>query len=372
MKIIYFGAFIRILFSIVFEKYEFLFILETSDYLIKLGGQGYDDKRFYLEAVQIARGYKELNFQIGIIFTSFIGLIFRYTAESYFLGSILSILAWFFSAIIFKKNLEFFNINLPAINYALFFYILLPSSIIYSSLILRESYQLLLINLFCFCFFKITMKNNFKYSLLLIISLLALSYLHKVFIIFSFIIIIIFLIILTKKMMKYLFRFRYFNILFLFSIFSLILISENYLRISDLIFKNISEHVNNLTLSRSNYQNNNLELLSYFDFFSYLCTSFYNYFFQPTITRVENYFDFLLFFENYLRVIFLFLSLINIIKVKMRNYKYLLIIFFFYILIETLWALGTNNYGTAVRHHMPQIGLLLLLTYFSNLNIKKP
>ena len=368
MKIIFFGAIIRILFLIFFVNYDSLFIIETSDLLIKLGGQGYDDKRFYLEAVQVARGYKELNFDIGLIYVTLLGLIFRYTVESYFLGSALSILAWFFSAVIFKKNLEFFRIKLSTINLALFFYILLPSSIIYSSLILRESYQLLFMNLLFYSFFKITMKNNLKYSLLLIISLLVISYLHKVFIIFSFIFIFIFSLILLKKSTKFLFRFKYFDTLFLFIVF--ILISAGYFQISNFILEKITYHVNNLTLSRSNYQDNNLELLSNFDFFLYLFKSFYNYFFEPTITRVENYFDFLLFLENVLRVIFLFISLINIIKFKARNYKYLLTIFLFYILMETFWALGTNNYGTAVRHHMPQMGLLLLSAFFYKINFK--
>lgn len=369
MKIIFFGVIIRILFLIVFVNYDSLFIIETSDFLIKLGGQGYDDKRFYLEAVQVARGYKD--FDIGMIYVSLLGLIFRYTIESYFLGGILSILVWLFSAVIFKKNLEFFRIKLSTINFALFFYVSLPSAIIYSSLILRESYQLLFMNLFFFSFFKITIKNNLKYSLLLIICLLVMSYLHKIFIIFSFIFILILLIILIKKMMKSLFRFNYFDTLFLFIILSLILIIENYFKISELILKQTVGHVNNLTLSRSNYQNNDLELLSIFDFFLYSFTSFYNYNFQPTITRVENYFDFLLFFENFLRVIFLLMSLVNIIKFKIRNYKYLLTIFLFYILMEIFWGLGTNNYGTAVRHHMPQMGLLLLSAFFCNINFKK-
>lgn len=172
-------------------------------------------------------------------------------------------------------------------------------------------------------------------------------------------------------MMKSLFRFNYFDTLFLFIILSLILIIENYFKISELILKQTVGHVNNLTLSRSNYQNNDLELLSIFDFFLYSFTSFYNYNFQPTITRVENYFDFLLFFENFLRVIFLLMSLVNIIKFKIRNYKYLLTIFLFYILMEIFWGLGTNNYGTAVRHHMPQMGLLLLSAFFCNINFKK-
>jgi len=38
--------------------------------------------------------------------------------------------------------------------------------------------------------------------------------------------------------------------------------------------------------------------------------------------------------------------------------------------METFWALGTNNYGTAVRHHMPQMGLLLLSAFFYKINFK--
>jgi hypothetical protein len=371
MNVIFFGLILRILFLIIFINYETLLTIETSDFLIKLGGQGYDDKRFYLQAVETARGNQKLNFSTGFVYTSIIGLIFRFTVESYFLGSLMSILAWFFSAIIFKKNLELFKIKLSTINLALFFYTLCPSSIIFSSLMLREAYQLLFINLLFFSFLKITMENDLKYLLLLPICLLSLSYLHKAFIIFSFIFIIIFFLILLKKKVKKLFRFNYLTTLFVIIILSLIIINHYFFHIDNLLYKSIVNHVNNLTISRTSYQNDDLIILNIQDFFLYLLKSFYNYYFQPTILRVENYFDFLLFFENFFRITFLFISLINIIKIKIKNYKYLLTFFLFYCLIEIIWALGTNNYGTAVRHHMPQMGLLLLTAFFLNINFKK-
>jgi 4-amino-4-deoxy-L-arabinose transferase-like glycosyltransferase len=371
MNIIFIGLIVRILFCLIFINYENLLTIKNLDYLIKLGGQGYDDKRFYLQAVEIARGNQKLDFSIGFIYTSIIGLIFRYTAESYFLGSLMSILAWFLSAIVFKKNLELFKINLATLSLALFFYTLCPSSIIFSSLMLRESYQLLFINLLFFSFLKIVIEKDLKYLLLLTICLLSLSYLHKTFIIFSLIFTFILFLIILKKKIKKLLRLNYFTTLFGAFILSLILINHYNFHIDTLLYKSISNHVNNLTISRTSYQNDDLIILNIQDFFLYLFKSFYNYYFQPTISHIENYFDFLLFFENFFRIIFLLMSLINIIKIKIKNYKYLITIFIFYCLIEIIWALGTNNYGTAVRHHMPQMGLLLLTAFFLNINFKK-
>jgi hypothetical protein len=43
--------------------------------------------------------------------------------------------------------------------------------------------------------------------------------------------------------------------------------------------------------------------------------------------------------------------------------RILLFISFSYLAMETIWSLGTINWGSAVRHHIPALGLLLLAAY---------
>jgi glucose dehydrogenase len=45
------------------------------------------------------------------------------------------------------------------------------------------------------------------------------------------------------------------------------------------------------------------------------------------------------------------------------NRRFYLFIFLSYLLIESLWSLGTSNWGTASRHHVPSLGLLLVVGF---------
>ena len=91
--------------------------------------------------------------------------------------------------------------------------------------------------------------------------------------------------------------------------------------------------------------------------------NFFYYFVEPTIYRIENFKDVILFCENTLRLI-LFYFIIKKSLLKFNN-KILFIIFLtMTILMETIYAQGTVNYGTASRHHVPIMGIFILLAFF--------
>ena len=48
-----------------------------------------------------------------------------------------------------------------------------------------------------------------------------------------------------------------------------------------------------------------------------------------------------------------------------KNKASILFIFLVYLLLEFLWALGTVNWGTASRHHLPSLGLLVIASAYS-------
>ena len=58
-----------------------------------------------------------------------------------------------------------------------------------------------------------------------------------------------------------------------------------------------------------------------------------------------------------------------------RNYfgneRFIFFIFLTYLVMETLWSLGTSNWGTASRHHVPSLGLLLVAG-FAYRNVTSP
>ena len=98
--------------------------------------------------------------------------------------------------------------------------------------------------------------------------------------------------------------------------------------------------------------------LIYFYFFPY---AFYQYMLEPLPVRISNIFDLVLFFENLIRALFLLKGL----KYLIKNYffKPQTVMIMYFLIIELIWSVGTTNWGTAVRHHIPSIGILSLLAF---------
>ena len=79
--------------------------------------------------------------------------------------------------------------------------------------------------------------------------------------------------------------------------------------------------------------------------------------------------DFILFLENVFRIVLISIIIINLFNFTIKNYKLYLSLFLLYFLAEIV-GLGTNNWGTAVRHHIPTLGIMLLLTFYNFKKIK--
>ncbi len=88
---------------------------------------------------------------------------------------------------------------------------------------------------------------------------------------------------------------------------------------------------------------------------------FVYYMFAPFLWQVENVLDVCASLESMLRFVLLFFAVSSWRRSsgKARSgYGFLLIAV---LGMELVWALGTANWGTAVRHHIPGYGIIVLL-----------
>ena len=310
-----------------------------------------------------------------------LGLIYKISFDSIFLGSLISIFAWFISAIIFLKMLDIINVNKSLKILALAIYSFWPSTLFFTSVILREPFQLLFFNLAVFSFLKIILQNKVKYNILFFISLTVLPLLHKMFLLYSIIFLFFYFIFLISTIGKTGIRI----IIIIFTL-TIIVIYFNFESLTNYFYTKIplnnksfymivANHINNMTVSRASYQIDEVFIFEFKDFISYAVKSIYNYFFQPLPKNQEMVGDFILFLENVFRIVLISIIIINLFNFTIKNYKLYLSLFLLYFLAEIAWALGTNNWGTAVRHHIPTLGIMLLLTFIilkrSNNKMKK-
>ena len=112
------------------------------------------------------------------MYSKFLGLIYSLTLDSIFIGSFLSCLAWLGSAIALNKSIQLLGIQKKYRDRALLLYAIIPSSILFTSVTLREVYQLLFVNLLIYSSLMILIKKNRKFWFLLLLSSVGMALLH--------------------------------------------------------------------------------------------------------------------------------------------------------------------------------------------------
>lgn len=83
----------------------------------------------------------------------------------------------------------------------------------------------------------------------------------------------------------------------------------------------------------------------------------YYYYFSPFPWNIRTFSDIYAFIENSLR--FFVIGFISLSLFKKFS-KPVLFVFLCYLLLNTIWAVGTSNYGTGSRHHITTLPLLML------------
>ena len=321
MYIIFLGIIFRVIFAFI-----------NSD-LGPFPGLEYDAIKFHEVAVSISEDTSNMDFRTGWLYATVLGIIYKYTFDSIFFGSLISILGWLISAILIIKIIRIFKLDEFSKNFILILYSFWPSALVYTSVTLREPFQLLFINITIFAFLKIYLENKPKYNLLFFPSIIALPLLHKMFLIWSIVFFIVYLLFLIisvgKKNYKYLIIFSTVIVTLIFFNFDII---ENYFyskipvnKFS--IYSIISSHMRNMTISRATYQMEELFLFNFQDLLSYFYKATYNYMLQPTPNRQETIFDLFLFLENIFRLILVLFIIIRILNIKHTYYKFYMLLF---------------------------------------------
>ncbi|MCR4291270.1 MAG: hypothetical protein NUV76_00170, partial [Candidatus Kuenenia sp.] len=68
-------------------------------------------------------------------------------------------------------------------------------------------------------------------------------------------------------------------------------------------------------------------------------------------------------FDNTLRAWLIFKACVGLRRASTQRRRIIMFVFGSYLMIETIWSVGTINWGTAARHHIPSIGLLLIAAF---------
>jgi hypothetical protein len=312
-------------------------------------------------------------FTIGYIpYTNILGLIYRYTINHVLIGGFLSCLAWLLSALLLANYFKVLHSDITNKKLALLIYAILPSSVMLTSVTLRESYQLLFLVLSIFAFSKIYFNIKSKHWITLLFSICLHGILHGALLTFGMIQIFLFLsfFIILKFNKESVILFYLISMVFLF--FFMFYFCNIFYEVNDIIFIFNDYHVNGLlNVGRTNYKTTELPT-DLWGLFIYITLSFYNYMMKPMPWDLFSGGDIFVFIENLLRIWLIFYFINSFIKIRNNNRSLRIIVFICYLALEFIWSLGTLSWGTAIRHHLPSMGLLIMSVFaFSSNKLSK-
>jgi hypothetical protein len=353
MKFILIGFFLR-----------FLVAIWNGFFGPSIGADG-DALLFHAIALEVSQlGLFDAKYNIGWMYSIFLGSIYSLTLDSIFIGSILSCLAWLGSAIALNKSIQLLGIQKKYRDRALLFYAIIPSSILFTSVTLREVYQLLFVNLLIYSSLMILIKQNKNFWILLFISTLGMGLLHFGLVLYGIlgaVLTFYFTSIKGGKVLSIELIIFYLPLLVLVSYGGMTLFVEIVpFDFSDGLAAAVQSYQAGHNEARAMYSFKP-EINGFFDLILFMPVSLSQYMLEPMPWRIATPLDLALFVENMFRVTFIYFAIKNIFKVKATSKTPLMFLILMFFALETLWALGTVNWGSAVRHHIPGMGILIII-----------
>lgn len=358
MKIIVFGCLLHIIIAV------------WNGFFGPSFGADLDAQGMHRNAVRVAENLVFDELRVGTEpYTNFLGMIYWIISDHLFIGSLLSCIFWTFSAIFLLKTTKLLDIEKKHRSYVLLIYALLPSSILYTSVTLREVYQLFFINLAIFSALLIYLKGNKRYIFALLLSLAGASFLHGALMMFSIAFLSLLIFFYSWKGKK---KLPVVKIIISAPVITLMLaigisfFSQNAYNIEDGLSGSIEKYQEGgLAIDgRTNYKTET-SISGFFGLVTFIPLSLFQYLFEPMPWKISSVFvDIPILIENMLRLFLLYKAFKNLKSLTSQHCRTLIFLIISYFALETIWATGTINWGTASRHHIPALGILLIIAFF--------
>jgi hypothetical protein len=288
-------------------------------------GADSDAGGFHDKGVYYAYNLDKFEFQIGWIYSYFLGLFYYVTLDSLFFGCLLSTITWVLSAKILVKTMRLLSFNeANQINVILVF-ALLPSSILFTSITLREVFQLFFISLAVLSTMQLYSQKFLASWFILIFSCIGMGILHIGLVIYAsfHIVASIFLLAMPQNKRVSLVKILFGIILVAWlCVYGLTYISGIKFDIINGIGKVIENYqMGGASLDGRAQYHTNTKINSFADLVLFIPISVFLYLFEPFPWHVSTISDVFLFFENLLRGWLIIIIFVGFFKRKSENFR---------------------------------------------------
>ena len=299
-----------------------------------------------------------------VIYTQFLGFFYRTFGTSLLLGEELSVLAFTLSCVVLVKLVDILDLKRFRVGIVLLFG-LLPSAIIFRSVTLRESWQTLFFLLSVYWAIRLRNRPSILITSFLLMSAFCLALLHHGLSRYAVYLILISLCWGVFAGKRHVCRSRSIRFLLVgLLVVCVIMLAQKmgwYMTLGQGLEGVENFRQNAATISGRTTYGVVLDTSSVLGFVKTILLVFVYYMFAPFPWHVEKIIDIYAMLESMLRFVLLFFAVFSWRRSsgEVRSYYGFLLIIFFG--MELVWALGTINWGTAIRHHVPGYSVLALL-----------
>ena len=356
------------------------FMAITNAYFYTFPGAEPDPVNFHRHAIEWAASGKWI-FSVGANFyEQLLGTFYRIFGPSQLFGEELSILAFLLSCFVLIKIIELLNISKYTV-LLLLVYGLLPTNLIFCSKILRESYQILFFMLSVYWGLRFHLKPTKGAMIFCVFSALIMGLFQRALILYAlFLVPVLFLFFpqqisgsLNNRQRFLKWRLITVSLVLVLIIGIFIIGGLSNIKGSEVIESFLSgkgleyaaEYRTKLVFedapnARANY-GIMLDTSSVITLIRSTLLMFVCYLFAPFPWQVTNWLDVYGIAESLLRFVLIAFSVVSWYRadgVQRRIWGLLLVIYFS---MTFLWAMGTVNYGTSIRHHILTNWIIIIL-----------
>lgn len=304
----------------------------------------------------------------GFTYAYLLGNLYRLTGPSLLLGSLISCVAWLASALLVVAAMRLLRVSPRSQAFAMLIYAGLPSSVIWTSVTLREPYQLLCVNLMLYGSLQILLQRSLRGWLWLFVGLVGGALLHEAILGVGLFITLV-LLLHSLWCAAWLRRYRVPAAVLLL----VAMVAGGFVVFRTLYFTHTLEggpaaafelylERGLRTPSRTVYRGD-VSIRSNAELIIFVPVSVFAYLFEPMPWRVNAPIDSGFVAENLLRALLIGLAITALVRHRHSARGHVAFVFAAYLCLETLWSFGTFNWGTAARHHIPATGLLLAAAF---------
>ena len=356
------------------------FMAITNAYFYTFPGAEPDPANFHRHAIEWAISGK-WTFSVGANFyEQLLGTFYRIFGPSQLFGEELSILVFLLSCFVLIKIIELLNISKYTVP-LLLIYGLLPTNLIFCSKILRESYQILFFMLSVYWGLRFHLKPAKGAMIFCVFSALIMGFFQRALILYALFLVPVLFLWFPQQISGSLSNrwcFSKWRLVTICGILFLIIgaliigiqfkvgglgtveafLSGEWLRYAEEY--RIRAIENSASYARAIY-GITLDVSSPISLMKSVWLIYIYYLFAPFPWQVTNWLDVYGIAESLLRLLLITFSIISWYRadgVQHRIWGLLLVIYFS---MTFLWAMGTVNYGTSIRHHILTNWIIIIL-----------